>query len=280
MPITVAIGLEPLTFCSAALPAPPGEEKMAYAGGLRGEPVELTLAPMTGLPVPARAEFLLEGVLVPGEARDDGPLGEVSGYSMVFADVPIMQVRRVSHRSDPVYHALLPTGPDGDLINGLVVEATIVPQLRRVYSFARKVTFVPGTFGMSLVVQVARADKGRVRGLLYHLLSLERVKKGVVVAEDVDPDDPYEVEWAVCTRAQPDADLVVIEGLFAHPIDPSYYPGQRGSRVGIDATGFERIGGRAKARIAPEAAGRASAAWAGSGGACAPVPTAALGGEA
>ncbi len=261
MPVAVVIGLEPLTFVSAALPAPPGAEKMAYAGGLRGEPVELVAAPLTGLPVPARAEFLLEGVLVPGEERADGPLGEVSGYSMVFSSIPTLQVRRVSHRRDPIYHALLPTGPDGDLINGLVVEATILPQLRRVYSFARGVTFVPSTFGMSLVAQVAPADKGRVRGLLYHLLSLERVKKVVVVSEDIDPTDPYQVEWAVVTRAQPDEDLVVIEGLFAHPIDPSYHPGQRGSRVGIDATGFERIGDRTSARVPVEAAARGKALW-------------------
>jgi 2,5-furandicarboxylate decarboxylase 1 len=258
MPVAVAVGLEPVTFVSAALPAPPGEEKMAYAGGLRAEAVELTSAGVTGLPVPARAEFLLEGVLVPGAEQDDGPFGEISGYSMVFSSTPTFHVQRVSHRRAPLYHALLPTGPDGDLITGLTVEAAIVPQLRRMFSFARSVTFVPSTFGMSLVVQVAPADKGRVRGLLYHLLSLERIKKVVLVAEDIDPDDPHEVEWAVVTRAQPDEDLVVIDGVFAHPIDPSYHPGQRTSRVGIDATGFERIGGRTKARIAATAAAKAT----------------------
>lgn len=253
MEVAVVVGLEPATFMAAALPAPPGADKMGYAGGLRGEPVELTDGGLTGLPVPARAEFLLEGVLVPGEEQDDGPFGEISGYSMVFPSTPTLHVRRVSHRRDPLYHALLPTGPEGDLITGLTVEAAIAPQLRRVYAFARGLTFVPGTFGMSLVVQVAQADKGRVRGLLYHLLSLERIKKVVLVAEDVDPTDPLEVEWAVITRTQPDEDVVTISGVYAHPIDPSYREGQRTARIGIDATGFERIGGRERARV-PEAA--------------------------
>jgi 2,5-furandicarboxylate decarboxylase 1 len=258
MEVAVTVGLEPATFMAAALPAPPGADKMGYAGGLRGEPVEVVDATLTGLSVPARAEFLLEGVLVPGQEQLDGPFGEISGYSMRFADIPTMQVRRVSHRHDPLYHALLPTGPEGDLITGLTVEAAIAPQLRRVYSFARGITFMPGTFGMSLVVQVAQADKGRVRGLLYHLLSLERIKKVVLVSEDVDPTDPREVEWAVVTRVQPDEDVVTIEGVFAHPIDPSYRPGQRTARIGIDATGFERIGGRERARVGKAAAERAA----------------------
>jgi 2,5-furandicarboxylate decarboxylase 1 len=258
MEVAVAVGLEPATFMAAALPAPPGADKMGYAGGLRGEPVEVTDAPLTGLAVPARAEFLLEGVLVPGREQQDGPFGEISGYSMVFSDIPTLQVRRVSHRRDPLYHALLPTGPEGDLITGLTVEAAIAPQLRRVYSFARGITFMPGTFGMSLVVQVAKADKGRVRGLLYHLLSLERIKKVVLVAEDVDPTDPQELEWALVTRVQPDEDVVTIDGVYAHPIDPSYRPGQRTARIGIDATGFERIGGRERARVGSAAASRAS----------------------
>ncbi len=259
MPVAVVIGLEPATFVSAALPAPPGAEKMAYAGGLRLEAVEMVTGPLTGLTVPARAEFLLEGVLVPGEERADGPFGEISGYSMVFESIPTFEVRRVHHRASPLYHALFPTGPEGDLITALTVEAAIVPQLRRVYRFARSLHFVPGTFGMSLVAQVAPADKGRVRGLLYHLLSLERVKKVVLVSEDVDPTDAREVEWSVITRVQPDEDLVVIEGVYGHPIDPSCRPGQRTARVGIDATGFERVGGREKARVPAEAAERAAA---------------------
>lgn len=267
MPVAVTVGLEPTTFVSAALPAPPGAEKMAYAGGLRQEPVELVTVPLTGLTVPARAEFVLEGVLVPGEEQDDGPFGEISGYSMVFPSMPTLQVRRVHHRRDPLYHGLLPTGPEGDLITALTVEAAILPQLRRVYRFAKSLHFVPGSFGMSLVVQVAPADKGRVRGLLYHLLSLERIKKVVLVAEDVDPTDPRDVEWSVITRMQPDEDLVVIDGLFGHPIDPSCHPGQRTSRVGIDATGFERVGGRVKAAIPAAAHERAAAALARAGGA-------------
>lgn len=262
MPVAVVVGLEPATFVSAALPAPPGAEKMAYAGGLRQAAMELVAGPLTGIAVPARAEFLLEGVLVPGEERDDGPLGEISGYSMAFERMPTFQVRGVHHRRAPIYHALLPTGPEGDLITALTVEAAIVPQLRRVFRFARALHFVPGTFGMSLVAQVGPADKGRVRGLLYHLLSLERLKKVVLVADDVDPTDAREVEWSVITRMQPDEDLVVIDGLFGHPIDPSCRPGQRTARMGIDATGFERVGGRVKARISAAAAERAAAALA------------------
>jgi UbiD family decarboxylase len=98
--------------------------------------------------------------------------------------------------------------------------------------------FVPGTFGSSLVVSTTAAERTRVRSLVYHLLSLDRVKKVTVVADDVDPEDLGQVEWSVATRFQADADAIVVTDVVGHPIDPSVYPGKRTSRLGLDATGY------------------------------------------
>ncbi|MCL5942832.1 MAG: UbiD family decarboxylase [Actinobacteria bacterium] len=253
LPVAVVVGLEPVTFLAGALPASPGVDKLAAAGGLRGEPVEVFTAPLTGLDVPARAELLLEGELDPAGERTDGPFGEVSGYGLTFADIPAFRVRRLSHREQPLYHALLPTGAEADALLGLVVEAAIGPQVRGLFPFLQDITFAPGTFGASLVVRVRPTERTRVRGLLHHLLSLDRVKKVVVVADDVDPSDPLEVEWSVVTRSQPDVDLVVVEDVPGHPIDPSCHKGLRTARLGIDATGFERVAGRRKVGFPQEA---------------------------
>ena len=235
--VAVVLGLEPVTQLAGALPPVPGVDKLALGGALRGEPIEVAPGPYSGVEVPARAEFLFEGDLeVPG--LPDGPLGEISGYSLSFPETPTLRIRRVSHRTAPHYHALLPTGPEGDLLTGLVVEAQLAPQLRALFPIVRKLAFVPGTFGSSVVVRVAAAERTRVRSLLYHALSLDRIKKVVVVAEDVDPEDLLEVEWSVATRCQPDVDVIVVSDVVGHPIDPSVSEDKRTSRLGIDATGF------------------------------------------
>ena len=79
-----------------------------------------------------------------------------------------------------------------------------------------------------------------MRRLLDHLLLVNRTKKVVVVADDVDPADLEAVEWSIVTRSQPDADVVVRSGLPGHPIDPSCLP-DSGSRRGLASTrpGFD-----------------------------------------
>jgi 2,5-furandicarboxylate decarboxylase 1 len=257
MPLAVAIGVDPLTFASFALRGVPGVDKLTVAGGLRGEAVEVVDAPLTGISVPARAEFLLEGEVDPSDERQDGPLGEVGGYSLVFPGTPTFRVRRICHRSAPLYHALLPTGPEGDLLLAVVSEANVAPRVRDLFPFAREFAFVPGTCGASLVVRLDRAPREQIRGLLLQLLTLGVVKKVVAVAEDVDPRDLGRVEWAVVTRCQPDQDAMILGDLKAAPIDPSCPEPFRTAKLALDATGYERLGGRRPATLRPDALERA-----------------------
>ncbi|MBI5016283.1 MAG: UbiD family decarboxylase [Deltaproteobacteria bacterium] len=257
MPMAVALGVDPLTFASFALRGVPGVDKLAVAGGLHGQPVEVVAAPLTGIPVPARAEFLLEGEVDPQDERPDGPMGEVGGYSLVFPGTPTFRVRRIYHRADPLYHALLPTGREGDLLLAVVSEANIAPRVRSLFPFAQQFFFVPGTCGTSLVVRLAPAPREQIRSLLLQLLTLGVVKKVVAVAEDVDPRDLVHVEWALATRFQPDQDAMILSDLKALPIDPSCPEPFRTAKIALDATGYERVRGRRPATLRPDALERA-----------------------
>jgi 3-polyprenyl-4-hydroxybenzoate decarboxylase len=75
------------------------------------------------------------------------------------------------------------------------------------------------------------------------------IKHAVVVDDDVNVQDPGDVEWAIATRVQGDEDLIVIPNLRARSIDPSKKEGMFTAKVGIDATvpvaerhRFKRIG--------------------------------------
>lgn len=259
LPAAVAIGVDPLTFACFALRGVPGVDKLAVAGGLRGRPVEVVAAPLTGIPVPARAEFLLEGEVDPSDERPDGPLGEVNGYSLVFPASPTFRVQRITHRPSPLYHALHPLGAEGDLLLALVSEANTAPRVRSLFPFLRELHYVPGTCGLCVVARLDTAPREQIRGLLLQLLTLGVVKKAVAVAADVDPADPRRVEWSLATRFQPARDLLVIDDLKALPIDPSCPAPFRTSKLALDATGYERAGDRRPAEIEPRALGRARA---------------------
>jgi len=247
MPVAAVLGIDPLTFCALALKGTPQVDKLAVAGGLRGAPVAITTAARSGLPVPARAEFLLEGEIDPKDERPDGPLGEVGGYSLAFPATPTFRVRRITHRPDPIYHALLPTGPEGDLLLATVAEASISSRVRELFPFAKRYHFVPSTFGSSLVVQAAPAAREQMRSLMVHLLTLGMVKKVVAVADDVNPCDLVEVEWSLATRSQPDRDAIIVGDLKGQPIDPSCQDTFRTAKMAIDATGYERVRGHQRA---------------------------------
>ncbi len=259
LPAAVTIGHEPLTFIGAALPAPPGTDKLELAGSLAGRPVEVVRAPRTGIPVPARAEVLLEGVIDPSDLRPDGPFGEISGYHVAFPPTPTFVVEAVHCRADPLYHALLPTGPEADRILGLAAEAAVGAVARQGFPFVQRARAVPRTYGSAVVVRCAPARPDAVRALLERVLEGTQAKHVVAVAEDTDPDDPADVAWSVVSRCQPDRDVVVKSGLRGHPIDPSAGGGKT-AKIGLDATGYGRVPGR-RARIPERALAAARALW-------------------
>src|SRR3546814_17633417 len=65
--------------------------------------------------MPARAEVVIEGEMWPGEARLEGPFGEFTGYdASAPSEQPIVRVRRIYHRRDPIMTIASPMQPPSD----------------------------------------------------------------------------------------------------------------------------------------------------------------------
>lgn len=103
MPVAICCGQDPLLYLLASSPLAEGVSKYEWTGASRGRPVPVVRGPYTGLPVPATAEIVLEGDLVPDDVRDEGPFGEWMGYYF-GQPVPraVVHVRSVLHRDDPI----------------------------------------------------------------------------------------------------------------------------------------------------------------------------------
>lgn len=235
MPVVVTIGVDPALFISMALKVP-GRDKLEIAGGLWGKGIEVISPFPSGIDVPAGGEFYLEGYIEGTRGQKDGPLGEISGYYLTVQETPTMVVERLHHRDSPIYHALLPTSPEGDRYLTFVSRAHLEESAKKLFAFIENITFVPKTFGSSLVVTVKTVEKFRIRNLLLFLLSFPMIKKVVIVDEDVNADDPYDVEWAVITRCRADQDFVIIDRLQGQPIDPTAEDVYGVTKIGINAT--------------------------------------------
>ncbi|HLY66231.1 MAG TPA: UbiD family decarboxylase, partial [Chloroflexota bacterium] len=113
-PVAVAISLDPCLFLSSAEGLPWGTTEYEYAGFLRNEPIEVFRGPRTGMPLPATAELIIEGEVPPPseDLRPEGPFGEYTGYYAGGGkERPVIRVKALYHRNDPLLHGDPPLKP-------------------------------------------------------------------------------------------------------------------------------------------------------------------------
>src|SRR2546426_1408379 len=101
-PVAISFGHHPIYFLVASSDAPYGVSEYAYAGRILGQPLNLLAGPLTGLPLPADSEIAIEGELIPGETTVEGPFGEWTGYYASIQNEPVVHVKAVYYRRDPI----------------------------------------------------------------------------------------------------------------------------------------------------------------------------------
>ena len=247
MPVAIALGVDPLLFVASATELPQGVSEYDWAGAVRGEPVEVIKGPITGLPIPAAAEIVLEGFVEPMEMLPEGPFGEFTGYYCGgVRPMPAMRIEAIHYRNNPIILGAPPLRPPD---TGFVymeaprsalwwdaLEAAGVPDVTGVWCHV--------TRGFFIVVSIRQRYPGHAkqagRIACMYRLSEALGRYVVVVDEDIDATDIDEVLWAMCTRVDPDRDIEVMRECPAGALDPTVHPDRRRypmvSRMVIDAT--------------------------------------------
>ncbi len=237
LPVAVALGVHPAELLAAAVSIKKDiKSKLNLAGALAGRPVQLVAAKTADLLVPAQAEIILEGNILPGVREKEGPFGESSGYYFT-AQSPVIEINTVTFRREPILSVIPPWGAETDIILSAFSGAELWQELNRLIPEVLNVTFLPGSLTFQGVIQVSPSlSKQEIRRLMHLALNLDRrLKHVLVVDEDVDIYDPREVLWALATRFQGDTDLLYLPGLEGYVIDPSVKAGET-TKLGFDAT--------------------------------------------
>jgi 4-hydroxy-3-polyprenylbenzoate decarboxylase len=246
--VVVAYGIDPALFIAATQAYGPGESELDAAGGLMGAPVELTDAVCVGLPIPARAELVIEGLVYADRTEIEGPLGEFHGfYSGAPAPRPVIEVKAVHHRESPIFTAaLMANYPSGEIgaYHAIMRSARICDSLESMG--------VPGVVGAYahpgsasgygfVVVSIKQSYPGhaaQVLALTAQCPAAAYCTKWIVVVDDhVDPTDMDQVLWAMTTMANPSDDIEILRNTWTFRSDPSLAPEQRpyGSKALINA---------------------------------------------
>jgi len=235
--VAVALGVDPALFLASVVKTGPlGPDKMDIAGSLRGAPVELVRALTVDVDVPARAEVVIEGHVLPSVREPEGPFGENTGAYFTNTS-PVIEVTAVTHRKDYIFPALCPWTAEIDTLLSLAGGAELLGQLKGLVRGVVDLELVPGTCSFAAVIAVKDCPGHEVRRLIHLALTLDRrLKVLTVVDDDIDIRDPREVSWALSTRFQPERDTVILGGMEGYIIDPSAGGGGSGSKIGFDAT--------------------------------------------
>ena len=244
-PVAISFGHHPIYFLVASTDAPYGVSEYAYAGGILGQPSKLVAGPLTGLPLPADSELAIEGEVIPGETTVEGPFGEWTGYYASSQNEPVIRVKAVYHRRDPIlcgFPLLRPSS--GDNLHSCLLRAGFlwnalddagVPDVKAVWVH-------PAAGRFMTVVAIRQRYPGHARQAA---VIASQCRAGaylgryvVVVDDDIDITKSDEVIWAIGTRSDPKRSIEIIDRCWSGPLDPAISREEKGfsSRALIDAT--------------------------------------------
>jgi UbiD family decarboxylase len=234
MPIAACYGIDPLLFLIAATSVPKTESEYDYYGGINGAPIELFKSDVTGLPLPARAEIILEGFVYPDETFAEGPFGEFTGYyGRPTGATPYMRVEKVRFRNNPTLTcALMADGPANEcgLFWAALRSAAIwsdlaklgIPGIQGVWS-------IPEAAGWGITVvsikQMYAGHAPQVMALAAQCTGGAYFGKYVIVVDDdIDPSNISQVLWAMATRSRPAQSIDILRETWSTFLDPSLNP--------------------------------------------------------
>jgi len=239
--IAVAIGLDVGIRLAAATSGsliPLGFDELSIAGALRHKAVEIVHGETVEVMVPAKAEIILEGEILPRLRKSQGPLANFTGTYGDAWQGPVIKVKAITYRNDAIYQDLLPFTPEHHLLLAIPYEPIVYQAVKAHVPGTKAVHVTPASSGkFHAVVCLQKEHEGDGKNAILAALNSSRdIKLVTVVDDEVDPYNPREVEWAMATRFQADRDLVVIAGAKGNELDPSCSHLGLTAKMGIDAT--------------------------------------------
>ncbi|HMK33500.1 MAG TPA: menaquinone biosynthesis decarboxylase [Desulfomonilaceae bacterium] len=240
MDVAVALGPDPITTYAATAPLPEGIDELMLSGFLRKKPVKIVKCVTCDLEVPAESQIVLEGYVVPGETRIEGPFGDHTGFYSPADEYPVFHLTAITRRKDPVYPAtVVGRPPMEDAFLGKITERLFLPLIRKQLPEIVDINLpVEGGFHNLCFVSIDKSYPGHAHKVMHALWGLGQMmftKMILVFDGDVDVQDVKQVLFFLGANLDPARDLCLVKGPLDALDHASPLP-HLGSKIGFDCT--------------------------------------------
>jgi UbiD family decarboxylase len=215
LPAAVVIGAPPALMLAASSKIPIEADELAVAGGWQNEPLRVVPAKTIPMMVPADAEMVIEGEVVPKIREDEGPFGEFMDAYVEVGKNHVFRARAITRRRDAIYHVIIAGGTEDLSLLGLMLQVEV---WKAAAPHAAVVDVgSPGQL-LGCVVAIDKKNDDEAKAVMKAAVAAHRWMKFVVVVDaDVDPHDAEEVFWAIHTRFSPDTGVLYEKGVPGFP---------------------------------------------------------------
>ncbi|MGE5851923.1 MAG: UbiD family decarboxylase [Deltaproteobacteria bacterium] len=238
LPIAIIIGVHPLFSLGAQAFTPSTDDEYAVIGGMMGEALRVVRAKTVPIVIPADAEMVIEGRILPHIRREEGPFGEFTGHAVSKDERQVVEVTAITHRKNYIFQDVHAGYTEHKLMGAVPREAALIKAVRQTVPTVKNVCMpVSGNCRFHAYVSIAKRTPGQAKNAICAAFASDMLLKHVVIVDDdIDVFDEEQVLWAVSNRFQADRGLVVIPNAQGSELDPSAGPGGINAKMGLDAT--------------------------------------------
>jgi UbiD family decarboxylase len=216
-PIAIVVSHHPAFFLGMCALADWANDDYGTLASCFQEPFRLTASETWGdkFLVPADAELIIEGEVIPHERATQNPFGEISGHYQEVMNVPVVEVTAVTHRNNAIFQHMLPGRPEHWILGGLPKEGTVWADLKPKIPSIQALHLPDsgcGRFSLTMSFKDPKPADFRIASLMC-FADMPNLKIAIGVDDDINVFDEREVQWAVATQTWWDKDIETIQGV-------------------------------------------------------------------
>jgi 2,5-furandicarboxylate decarboxylase 1 len=236
LPFCVAIGPDPVVMMAGAFRY--NGDEYGVAGALRQAPIPVVRAKSCDVMVPATAEIIIEGEVLAGERRMEGPMAEFTGHYSGADEKHVARITAITHRAKPIFQTMNGGGYEHVSVGNMITREPLLERFAKHMSARVKAVHLPPySGGFTALIAIENPQPGEAKNVALAAMGAHvNFKTIIVVDSDVDIFDPADVMWALSTRARWDTGFTAIHGAHTNELDPSSEAHGIVAKVIIDAT--------------------------------------------
>jgi UbiD family decarboxylase len=238
LPVAIVVGVHPLFSLGAQAFTPSTDDEYAVIGGMMNEALRVVKAKTVPILIPADAELIIEGNILPNVRREEGPFGEFTGHAVAKDERQVIEVSAITHRKNYIFQDVHAGYTEHKLMGAVPREAALIKAVRQSVPTVKNVCMpVSGNCRFHAYISISKRTPGQAKNAICAAFASDMLLKHVVIVDDdIDVFDEEQVLWAVSNRFQADRGLVVIANAQGSELDPSAGPGGVNAKMGLDAT--------------------------------------------